>query len=77
MDEEPTKQVNEPGDGDWCLVDLSGGVAEEATKVAHALGMDFHAFMCEALEEKLARLRGDEELGRKIGDVGWEPLLKG
>jgi hypothetical protein len=66
----------EPMDGDWCLVDLSDGITEEATKVAHALGMDFHAFMCAALAEKLARLRGDEDLDRSLSEVRWTPSLK-
>ncbi len=63
-------------DGDWCLVCLSDKITEEATKAAHALGMDFHAFMCVALEEKLARLRCDEELGRSLSNVRWMPSLK-
>jgi hypothetical protein len=69
-------QFQEPMDGDWCLVSLSDEITEEATKAAHALGMDFHAFMRVALEEKLARLRGDEELGRSLSEVRWIPLLK-
>jgi hypothetical protein len=69
-------ESQEPVDGEWCLVDLSDEITEEATKVAHALGMDFHAFMCAALEEKLARLRCDEELARSVKEVRWTPLLK-
>lgn len=69
-------ESQEPVDGEWCLVDLSDEITEEATKVAHALGMDFHAFMCVALEEKLARLRGEEELERSLKEVRWAPLLK-
>jgi hypothetical protein len=69
-------ESEEPMDGEWCLVDLSDEITEEATKVAHALGMDFHAFMCAALEEKLARLRGDAELERSLSEVRWTPLLK-
>jgi hypothetical protein len=72
----PQNPSPEPMDGDWCLVDLSEEITEEATKVAHALGMDFHAFMCIALEEKLARLRGDEGLQSALAQVEWEPLLK-
>ena len=63
-------------DGDWCLVDLSESVAEEATKYAHALGMDFHAFMTAALEEKLAELRTDEQLRRRAESAEWKLLLK-
>jgi hypothetical protein len=66
----------EPGDGDWCLVDLSDTPVEEATKVAHALGFDFYTFMCIALEEKLAPMRGDADLQRALRKVKWEPLLK-
>ncbi len=66
----------EPGDGDWCLVDLSDTPVEEATKVAHALGINFHTFMCMALEEKLATMRGDADLQRALLKVKWEPLLK-
>jgi hypothetical protein len=76
MAAELTNESREPMDGDWCLVDLSDEITEEATKTAHALGMDFHAFMCVALEEKLARLRGDEGLGRSLSEVRWTPLLK-
>ena len=47
-------------DGDWCLVDLSDGICEEATKLAHAMGMSFEKFVCLALEEKLTEMRGDE-----------------
>jgi hypothetical protein len=67
---------SEPMDGDWCLVDLSDEPVEEATKVAHALGMNFEQFMHIALEEKLAKLRGDPELARALEKVRWEPLLK-
>lgn len=63
-------------DGDWCLVDLSDPIAEEATKVAHALGMSFYEFTCVALEEKLAGMRGDEDLRRSLENVRWMPLLK-
>lgn len=66
----------EPADGDWCLVDLSDPIPEEATKMAHALGMDFHEFMRQALEEKLAGLKGDEKLREAVGKVEWVPLLK-
>jgi hypothetical protein len=76
MAAEVNNESREPMDGDWCLVDLSDEITEEATKVAHALGMDFHAFMRVALEEKLARLRGGEELGRSLSEVRWTPLLK-
>jgi hypothetical protein len=76
MAAELTNESREPMDGDWCLVDLSDEITEEATKVAHALGMDFHAFMRVALEEKLARLRGGEELERSLSEVRWTPLLK-
>ncbi len=69
-------EPQEPMDGDWCLVDLLDSVAEEATKVAHALGMSFYDFMCVALEEKLAGLRGNEELRRSPKNVRWTPLLK-
>lgn len=51
---------SEPMDGDWCLVDLSDGICEEATKFAHAMGMSFEKFVCLALEEKLTEMRGDE-----------------
>ena len=47
----------EPFDGDWCLVDLTAPITEEATRYAHALGMDFSAFMIIALEERLSVLR--------------------
>jgi len=70
------EDFTEPYDGDWCLVDLSDTTIEEATKVAHALGVDFYMFMCMALEEKLAGLRGDAELQRALAKVKWEPLLK-
>jgi hypothetical protein len=63
-------------DGDWCLVDLSDEITEEATKVAHTLGMDFYAFMCVALQEKLARMRGGEALARSLKEVRWVPPLK-
>jgi hypothetical protein len=76
MATELTNESREPMDGDWCLVNLSDEVTEEATRVAHALGMDFQAFMRVALEEKLERLRGDEELGRSLSEVRWVPLLK-
>jgi hypothetical protein len=76
MEPESIDKPDEPLDGDWCLVDLSEEICEEATKVAHALGMNFHAFMCAALEEKLARLRGNEELRRRVRDACWTPLLK-
>ena len=76
MEPELIDKPDEPLDGDWCLVDLSEEICGEATKAAHALGMNFHDFMCAALEEKLAGLRGDEELRRRVGDVRWMPLLK-
>lgn len=67
---------SEPSDGDWCLVDLSDEPVEEATRVAHAFGMNFEQFMHIALEEKLARLRGAPELARALEKVRWEPVLK-
>ena len=76
MDAKSIDESSEPMDGDWCLVDLSDEITEEATKVAHALGMDFHAFMRVALEEKLVRLRGGAELGRSLDEVRWMPSLK-
>jgi hypothetical protein len=76
MSDESIPTQPEPGDGDWCLVDLSDAITEEATKFAHALGMDFYAFMCLALEEKLAGMRGDVELQRAVSKVTWEPQLK-
>ncbi len=74
--DEPENPYHEPMDGDWCLVDLSEEITEEATKVAHALGMDFYAFMRIALEEKLVRLRGDEASQSALDKVQWDPLLK-
>lgn len=59
-------------DGDWCLVDLSEPIMEEATKYAHALGMNFYQFVCTVLEEKLAQTRG----GESPKEIQWEPLLK-
>jgi len=60
MELEPEENERpEPTDGDWCLVDLSDEPVEEATRFAHALGINFEQFMHIALEEKLARLRGD------------------
>jgi hypothetical protein len=76
MDEPLDMQLNEPLDGDWYLVDLSDPITEEATKMAHALGMNFYDFMCQALEEKLAGLRGDEKLREAVEKVEWVPLLK-
>ena len=76
MDADANDKFQEPMDGDWCLVDLSDEITEEATRVAHALGMDFYAFMCVALEEKLARLRDDVGLARSLKEVRWTPLLK-
>jgi len=64
-------QTAEPLDGDWCLIDLSEPITEEATKYAHALGMDFHDFMCAALEEKLVKVRGIVALD----GIEWKPLL--
>jgi hypothetical protein len=67
MDVAPEEdERSEPGDGDWCLVDLSDEPVEEATRVAHALGMNFEQFIHIALEEKLAKLRGDPELARAL-----------
>ena len=63
-------------DGDWCLVDLSEPIMEEATKYAHVLGMNFHDFMCAALEEKLAKLRSDQAVRGAVGKIEWEPVLK-
>lgn len=74
--DEPENPSHEPMDGDWCLVDLSEEITEEATKVAHALGMDFYAFMRIALEEKLVGLRRDEALQSALTEVQWTPLLK-
>lgn len=76
MAETKSMKTSEPMDGDWCLIDLSEPIMEEATKYAHALGMNFHDFMCAALEEKLAKLRGDEKLSELVSKVEWEPLLK-
>ena len=76
MDAPIVDESVEPSDGEWCLVDLSDEITEEATKVAHALGVDFYTFMCAALEEKLAPLRGDAGLRRALEKVRWEPLLK-
>jgi hypothetical protein len=76
-EEEAQEQDNEPYDGDWCLVDLGEPITEEATTVAHALGLSFEQFMHLALEEKLAPLRGDEALMRSVKDVRWEHTLKG
>lgn len=69
---QPKPQTDEPLDGDWCLVDLSEPITEEATKHAHALGMNFHDFMCEALEEKLLKVRGSFPLD----SVRWEASVK-
>lgn len=63
-------------DGDWCLVDLSDPILEEATRYAHALGLDFHEFMCAAVEEKLVKLREDRSLSDSVSKGTWEPLLK-
>lgn len=63
-------------DGDWCLIDLSEPIMEEATRYAHALGMNFYHFLCVALEEKLAKLRGNERLSAAAAKMEWEPLLK-
>lgn len=65
-------QTAEPLDGDWCLIDLSEPIMEEATKYAHALGMNFHDFVCEALDEKLLKVRGRFALD----SVRWEPSMK-
>jgi hypothetical protein len=76
MDTELTNLKNEPGDGDWCLVNLSDDLTEEATKVAHTIGVDFCTFMCMALEEKLSKMRHDPELKDALKTVGWQPMLK-
>ncbi len=47
-------------DGDWSLVDLGDPIPKEATKVAHALGMNFEEFMYMVLEEKLQTLRNEK-----------------
>ncbi len=76
MSDEAIEENRERSDGDWCLVDLSDEITEEATRVAHALGMDFYEFMCVALEEKLAGMGGDAELRRKLEKIEWTPILK-
>jgi hypothetical protein len=63
-------------DGDWCLVDLTEPIMEEATKYAHALGMNFHDFISAAVDEKLAKLRSDQALRGTVGKIEWEPMLK-
>lgn len=71
MEEETKNEAREPSDGDWCFVDLSDNIPERATNWAHAMGMDFEAFMCLALEEKMARLAEDAELKSKMEQVQW------
>jgi hypothetical protein len=68
-------EKDEPVDGDWCLVDLGDEVCEQATKVAHALGMGFYSFMKLALQEKLDRMQSFHDMP-ELNDVQWEPLLK-
>src|SRR5579863_10380215 len=75
MEEEKKNEAREPSDGDWCLVDLSDEVTERATNWAHAMGMDFEAFMCLALEEKMARLAEDPDLKSKMASVKWAAPL--
>lgn len=74
--DKPVNPSYEPMDGDWCLLDLSYGITEDATKTAHALGMDFYAFMNLALKAKLALLRGDQALQGALDEVRWKTLLK-
>jgi len=75
MESELPDEAREPADGDWSLVDLSDELCEEATKVAHALGLDFDSFMKVALREKLDRMRESGKLP-SIDGVQWGPLLK-
>jgi hypothetical protein len=62
-------------DGDWSLVDLGDPIPKEATKVAHAMGMNFEEFMYMVLEEKLKSLRNDKALMKAVERVQWTPLL--
>ncbi len=62
-------------DGDWSLVDLGDPIPKEATKVAHAMGMNFEEFMYMVLEEKLQTLRTDTALMKAVELVQWKPLL--
>ncbi len=62
-------------DGDWCLVDLGDDIPKEATKVAHAMGMNFEEFMYMVLEEKLQSLRNDKALMKAVESVEWTPIL--
>jgi hypothetical protein len=62
-------------DGDWSLVDLGDPIPKEATKVAHALGMNFEEFVYMVLEEKLQTLRNDKALMKAVERVQWAPLL--
>ena len=75
MDGQIIAQEREPSDGDWCMVDLSEDIPLEATRAAHALGMEFEAFMKLALQEKLATLADDEALQAKIRETNWYPCL--
>jgi len=67
--------VGEPMDGDWSLVDLGDPIPKEATKVAHALGMNFEEFVYMVLEEKLQTLRNDKALMKAVTRVKWTPIL--
>jgi len=69
------KHIGEPSDGDWCLVDLGDEIPQEATKVAHAMGMNFEEFMYMVLEEKLQSLRNDKTLMKEVEAVEWTPVL--
>lgn len=71
METEMQVEVHAPSDGDWCMVDLSDDIPERATNWAHAMGMNFEAFMCLALEEKMARLAEDAELKAKMESIKW------
>jgi hypothetical protein len=75
MTEDAMETDNEPADGDWDLVDLSEDVVFEATRMAHALGMEFHAFMINALEEKMARHKDEPGLEARIARMKWYPPL--
>jgi hypothetical protein len=70
-----TPHVGEPADGDWSLVDLGDPIPKEATKFAHALGMNFEEFMYMVLEEKMQTLRDDKALMEAVKRVEWTPLL--
>jgi len=62
-------------DGDWSLVDLGDPIPKEATKFAHAMGMNFEEFMYTVLEEKMQSLRNDKALMEAVKRVEWVPLL--